>query len=112
MSAKDLRTNSNKKQPAVPVARVPAKPNRRPKNKPVPLKETISTEMQVQFGENVKARRNDLGISQQELSAITGYSQQYHSRVEAGEMNVKLDTMQVLAKALQTTILDLLGVQP
>ena len=68
--------------------------------------------MQIQFGENVKARRNELGISQQELSAITGYSQQYHSRVEAGEMNVKLDTMQVLAKALQTTIFALLGLQP
>ena len=111
MSAKDVRTDRNKKHLPIPIARVPTKPKRRPKNKPVPLKETISTEMQIQFGENVKARRNELGISQQELSAITGYSQQYHSKVEAGEMNVKLDTMQVFAKALDTTIYALLGIQ-
>ena len=111
MSAKDLRTDAKKKQPGVPIARVPTKPKRRRKNKPVPLKQTISDQMQIEFGRNVRVRRNELGISQQELSEITGYSQQYHSRIEAGLMNVKLDTMQVLAKALETTIQDLLGVQ-
>jgi transcriptional regulator with XRE-family HTH domain len=54
------------------------------------------------FGSAVRARRLALGISQEELALRIGADQAYVSRVEAGAMNLTLETVQQLAVALET----------
>ncbi|MBN9136366.1 MAG: helix-turn-helix transcriptional regulator, partial [Phyllobacterium sp.] len=44
------------------------------------------------FGLAVKERRGSLGISQEELAMRIGADQAYVSRMEAGRMNVTLET--------------------
>lgn len=54
------------------------------------------------FGAAVRARRAELGISQEELALRIDTDQAYVSRVEAGVMNVTLETVQQFADALET----------
>ena len=56
------------------------------------------------FGSAVRAHRVALGISQEELALRIGADQAYVSRIEAGAMNVTLETAQQLAAALETDI--------
>lgn len=56
------------------------------------------------FGLAVRARRAALGISQEELALRIDADQAYVSRVEAGAMNVTLDTAQQIAEALGTDV--------
>lgn len=61
------------------------------------------------FGLAVKERRGALGISQEELAMRIGADQAYVSRIEAGQMNVTLETAEQIALALQTDVAELLG---
>ena len=54
-------------------------------------------------------RRGEMGISQEELALRIGADQAYVSRVEAGAMNVTLDTAQEFAAALETDVAALLS---
>lgn len=56
------------------------------------------------FGSMVRARRRQLGISQEELALRIGADQAYVSRVEAGAMNLTLDTVEQIAAALDTDV--------
>ena len=56
------------------------------------------------FGSAVRARRAALGISQEELALRIDADQAYVSRIEAGAMNVTLETAQQVAEALDTDI--------
>lgn len=56
------------------------------------------------FGSAVRARRTALGISQEELALRIDADQAYVSRIEAGAMNVTLETAQQLADALATDV--------
>lgn len=56
------------------------------------------------FGSAVRARRATLGISQEELALRIDADQAYVSRIEAGAMNVTLETAQQLADALETDV--------
>ena len=56
------------------------------------------------FGAAVRARRTGLGISQEELALRIDADQAYVSRVEAGAVNVTLETIQQLADALETDV--------
>ena len=56
------------------------------------------------FGSAVRARRAALGISQEELALRIDADQAYVSRIEAGAMNVTLETAQQLADALETDV--------
>ena len=56
------------------------------------------------FGLAVRARRAALGISQEELALRIDADQAYVSRVEAGAMNVTLETAQQIAQALGTDV--------
>lgn len=57
---------------------------------------------------NVRARRNALGVSQEEFAAICGLHRTYVGSVERGERNVTLSTLEVLASALGVTVPELL----
>ena len=68
-------------------------------------------EIKKRFGAAVKARRNALGISQEELAMRIGADQAYVSRVEAGQMNVTLETADQIAIAIEADVGDLLSLK-
>ena len=52
------------------------------------------------FGLNVQRLRRERKLSQEQLSFVSGRSRAYISSVEAGRRNATLDTIEILAKAL------------
>jgi len=64
------------------------------------------------FGLAVRARRAALGISQEELALRIDADQAYVSRVEAGAMNVTLETAQQVAEALESDVAALFAGAP
>ena len=62
------------------------------------------------FAENVRCRRRSLGISQERLADIAGVHRTYVGSVERGECNISIDNMERLAKALDISLPNLLGV--
>lgn len=59
---------------------------------------------------NIKSRRIELGMSQQELSDIVGYSgKSMISKIERGEVDLSQTMIQKFADALRTTPGDLMG---
>lgn len=60
------------------------------------------------FGKRVRSKRDDLGISQEELAARADLDRTYVGGVERGERNVSLVNIHRLAKALGLTPRDLL----
>jgi transcriptional regulator with XRE-family HTH domain len=65
-------------------------------------------EIKKRFGLAVKEQRNRLNVSQEELAMRIGADQAYVSRIEAGQMNVTLETIEQIATALQANVVDLL----
>ena len=68
----------------------------------------VGMEIKKRFGLAVKIERNRLNVSQEELAMRIGADQAYVSRIEAGQMNVTLETVEQIAKALQVDVVDLL----
>ena len=52
------------------------------------------------FGLNVQRLRRERKLSQEQLSFVSGRTRAYISSVEAGRRNATLDTVEILAKAL------------
>jgi transcriptional regulator with XRE-family HTH domain len=63
--------------------------------------------IRVHFGNNARELRERKGMGQAELCDRTGWGQAYLSRVENGRVNISLESMQLLAKALGTSIAEL-----
>ena len=57
-------------------------------------------EIKQQFGMALKKERDRLGWSQERLANDIDVDQAYISRVEAGQVNLTLETIEALAKAL------------
>ncbi|CAN7224786.1 helix-turn-helix domain-containing protein [Pararhizobium sp. LjRoot238] len=64
-------------------------------------------EVKKRFGKAVKEKRNAIGISQEELAMRIGADQAYISRIEAGQMNVTIETAEQIANVLQVDVGDL-----
>jgi len=62
------------------------------------------------LGEGIKQRREELGITQQELARRADRSQQYISDLESGTHDARLSTVMRLADALEVTITQLVRV--
>lgn len=62
--------------------------------------EGISEHQRKEFGLSLRAARLNAGLKQSDLAEMTGVEQKYISRIEHGTVNLTLDTMAVLAKAL------------
>lgn len=60
-----------------------------------------------QFGENVRRRRLQLGLSQEELAEICGLHRTYIGGVERGERNISLTNISRLAATFEITISEL-----
>jgi DNA-binding XRE family transcriptional regulator len=83
-------------------------PEKHPLKPPVSWPRAAPIDLQIMFGESLKAARMRMGISQYELSRETGLTQQYLSLVETGRKNLTLRTMMALARAVGKTVSDML----
>lgn len=95
----------------------PARRGRPPKETPLPplnaelcaAAEKLQLELQRAFGVNLKAARLKAGLTQAETAALVGLTQQHLSLIEAGQQNVTLKTMTLLAKVVNHDLLNLLS---
>ncbi len=63
-----------------------------------------------ELSQKIKARRQALGMSQDELAKRLGYhSRSSVNKIESGKNNISLSKMQELARALETTPAELLS---
>ncbi len=69
-------------------------------------------EIKKRFGLAIRERRKAADISQEELAMRIGADQAYVSRIEAGQMNVTLETAAQFAAALGTDIAELFIAPP
>ncbi len=59
---------------------------------------------------NIKSKREQLGISQDELAKLTGYtSRSSIAKIEKGQVDLPQTKIELFAKALKTTPSDLMG---
>lgn len=59
------------------------------------------------FGQNLRRIRTEKGLSQRELSSLSGVDNAEISRMENGQVNVSLNTVAQLADALEVPFLKL-----
>lgn len=69
----------------------------------------MSTDAQKKLGERIRDRRLALGLTQEQLAARAGLTAVHVGRVEHGEPDVSVSTIEKIAAALNTTPGDLLG---
>ena len=65
-------------------------------------------EILIKFANNVRHKRNEFGINQEELAFRAGVHRTYIGMVERAERNVSLVYAEKIAKALNTTINELI----
>lgn len=58
----------------------------------------------VQIGENIRARRKILSISQEGLALVAELDRSYVGGIERGERNITVSTLILLSLALKTTV--------
>jgi transcriptional regulator with XRE-family HTH domain len=63
-----------------------------------------ATERQREFGDRIRARRAELGLSQEALADRAGLQRAYIGQVEIGMRSVGLDNLARLAKALEVDL--------
>lgn len=63
--------------------------------------------MRERFGDAVRARREELGLTQEDLAHAAGIHRTYLSDVERGTRNVSLVNLERLATALAVTMAEL-----
>ena len=56
------------------------------------------------FAANLRARRVQMGLSQEELAERSGLHRTYVGSVERGERNVAVDNMELLALGVETPL--------
>jgi transcriptional regulator with XRE-family HTH domain len=61
------------------------------------------------FGDNVRQRRRELGLSQEELADAAGVHRTYIGSIERAERNVSLDNIDRISNALSATAAQLLS---
>ena len=64
-------------------------------------------DLKSQLGTAIRSKRNDLGISQEELADRAGLHRTYISDIERGARNLSLESIDKLAKALRISIASL-----
>ena len=59
------------------------------------------TALRMEFGKRVRARRHELGLTQEEVAEKAGLHHTYVGSVERGERNIALENIVALARALE-----------
>lgn len=65
----------------------------------------------IEFGKKLKATRESLGISQVRLSEKTGIIREQISRIENGQINLTLETIFKISRALEIPLKDLMDIK-
>ncbi|WP_058120166.1 helix-turn-helix domain-containing protein [Photobacterium kishitanii] len=60
------------------------------------------------FGVNLRSKRRDKGISQDQLALLADIDRSYIGRIERGEVNITLEKAYQLAAVLECDVKDLL----
>jgi len=68
----------------------------------------MSTNILKHFGDQVRARRMEQGLSQEKLAVLAGVHRTYVGMIERAEKNVTLTSIEKFAKALKVKPSDLL----
>lgn len=76
------------------------------------MKFYLSNGDKVNLGKNIARLRKLNNITATELSKMVGIKQPYLSQIENGKRSPSLDVLQNIAKALNTTVSELLGEVP
>jgi DNA-binding XRE family transcriptional regulator len=84
------------------------KPRRVPDAEICAAGEQSQLEFQRIFGVNLKAARLKSNLKQSDVAVTTGLTQQYLSLIEAGQQNVTIKTMALLAKVVDHDLVHLL----
>ncbi|HHQ4052861.1 TPA: helix-turn-helix domain-containing protein [Citrobacter freundii] len=66
------------------------------------------TDLKVLFGKKLRAKRKDLGISQEKLALLTNIDRSYVGRIERGEVNITLEKLYQFAEVLNCDARELL----
>ncbi len=61
-------------------------------------------DLKCKIGIAIHKRRTEIGMSQEELGLLIGLDQGYVSRIEKGKMNLTLDTIEAICKALDCEV--------
>ncbi|MGF1831101.1 helix-turn-helix domain-containing protein [Photobacterium angustum] len=61
-----------------------------------------------QFGTNLRQKRRDIGVSQDQLALQADIDRSYIGRIERGEVNITLEKAYQLAKVLECDVRELL----
>jgi transcriptional regulator with XRE-family HTH domain len=61
------------------------------------------------FAANLRAHRTSLGLSQEDLAEKASLHRTYIGSVERGERNISIDSMERIARALGTSLIELLA---
>ncbi len=69
--------------------------------------QTLFMKTKEKFGIAVRKRRKELGLSQEDLGLRIGLDQGYVSRIEQGQMNITLDTMEEICKVLDVGVAEM-----
>jgi transcriptional regulator with XRE-family HTH domain len=66
------------------------------------------SELTVSFGSKVREQRKLKKLSQEKLALLCNIDRSYMGRIERGEVNVTIEKVYELAKALEIDILDIM----
>lgn len=66
------------------------------------------SELSIAFGQLVRKYRKDKNISQEKLALLCNLDRSYMGRIERGEVNITLERLYELAKALEIDVHKLL----
>lgn len=61
-------------------------------------------DIRIRFGKAVRARREKMGVSQEEFAHICGLDRTYVGGIERGERNVALVNIEKIAKGLRVSL--------
>lgn len=64
-------------------------------------------DIRIRFGKAVRARREKMGVSQEEFAHICGLDRTYIGGIERGERNVALVNIEKIAKGLRVSLSEL-----
>ncbi|OTG84477.1 transcriptional regulator [Acinetobacter sp. ANC 5054] len=66
------------------------------------------SELSIAFGQLVRKHRKEKNISQEKLALLCNIDRSYMGRIERGEVNITLEKLYDLAKALEVNLHELL----
>lgn len=68
----------------------------------------VNKHLIIHFGKRIRELRENLKLSQEQLSFSTGFHRTYIGMIERGERNISLTNMAVFAKVFKISLSDLI----